>query len=134
MGIKDLAFPAYFPENCPPAEATDETCMLYRFCKNEQPSECDFESFYLINPQKHKDNINAYGLSVYKSVEDCERTLSKAPKLRKKYSCIACGENNKDRGKILNTPSGTNPEHYTWWTYDGVKPHTFFDFCKKVVK
>ncbi len=122
-----LKFPTYFPENCPPAEATDEECVLFRLCKGPTLTEKDFTSFYLINPQKHKDNVNAYGLSVFKSIDDCKHAKSKSPNLRKKYKCVASGSNNSYRGKILHTPSGTNPDHYTWWLYDGVQPHTFFE-------
>lgn len=127
MDSSALKFPAYFPENCPPEEATDEECVLFRLCKSLTLTEQDFISFYLINPQKHKYNINAYGLSVFKSAADCERAKSKSPNLRKKYKYISSGLNNNHRGKVLHTPNGTNPDHYTWWLYDGVKPHTFFE-------
>ena len=126
-----VKFPAYFPENCPPAEAIAEKCLLFRLCKKATLSEQDFISFYLINPQKHKDNINAYGLSVFKSFDDCVRAKSKSPNLRKKYKYVARGLNNSYRGKILHTPNGTNPNHYTWWLYEGVQPHTFFEICNE---
>lgn len=122
-----LSFPTYFPPNCPPAEASGEECILYRLCKNTQLSEKDFTSFYLINPEKHKDNVNAYGLSVYRSAIDCQSAWRKSPRLRKKYRHIAFGLTNKYRGKILDTPSLTNPAHTTWWVYEGVQPHTFFE-------
>lgn len=127
MDNNALKFPAYFPAKCPPEEATDEECVLFRLCKNLTLTEQDFVSFYLINPQKHKDNINAYGLSVFRSVDDCNRARSKSPKLRSKYKYVASESNNSQRGKLLRTPNGTNPNHYTWWLYDGVKPHTFFE-------
>ena len=57
--------------------------------------------------------------------------LKEAPKLRKKYKRIANGTNNKYREKIMHTPSGDNPNHYTWWLYDGVMPHTFFEICNE---
>ena len=131
MDSAQLRFPTYFPENCPPAEALAEECVLFRLCKGPVLSEKDFVSVYLINPEKHKNNVNAYGLSVFKSFDDCKRALSKAPKLRKKYKRIANGTNNKYRGKIMHTPSGDNPNHYTWWLYDGVMPHTFFEICNE---
>ena len=127
MDNNALKFPAYFPAKCPPEEATDEECVLFRLCKNLTLTEQDFVSFYLINPQKHKDNINAYGLSVFRSVDDCNRARSKSPNLRSKYKYVASGSNNSLRGKLLRTPSGANPNHYTSWLYDGVKPHTFFE-------
>lgn len=126
-----LKFPTYFPENCPPEEASDEECILFRLCKGTILTEKDFRSFFLINPEKYKDLINAYGLSVFKSIEDCKHAMSKSPNLRRKYKYIAKGTNNNCRGKVLHTPSGTNPNHYTWWLYDGVKPHTFFEICNE---
>lgn len=126
MDSTELKFPEYFPANCPPDAALGEECVLFRLCKGLVLTEKDFISFYLINPEKHKDNINAYGLSVFKSVDDCKHALAKSPALRKKYKYIASGANNSTRGKILHTPSGPNPRHYTWWLYEGVNPHTFF--------
>lgn len=130
MDTASLRFPTYFPENCPPEESTDEECVLYRLCKGPVLTDGDFKSFYLINPIKYKDNIKAYGISVFKSFSDCNRAKSKSPKLRSEYKYVASGSNNSQRGKLLNTPSGVNPNHYTWWLYDGVKPHTFFRLCE----
>ena len=68
MDSAQLRFPTYFPENCPPAEALAEECVLFRLCKGPVLSEKDFVPFYLINPERHKNNVNAYGLSVFKSL------------------------------------------------------------------
>ena len=57
MDNNALKFPAYFPAKCPPEEATDEECVLFRLCKNLTLTEQDFVSFYLINPQKHKTKV-----------------------------------------------------------------------------
>lgn len=122
-------YPSYFPDNCPPDEATDEEKLLFRLCTEPTLSEKDFVSFYLKNPGKWKDNIQAYGLSVLESVDDCISARRKNGYLRKKYPFCASGMNNSDRGRILNTPSDTNPNHYTWWVYENVKPHTFFEMC-----
>ena len=122
-----LSFPTYFPPNCPPSEASDEECVLYRFCKADTLDESDFLSYFSINPEKYKNNINAYGLSTFKTIDACKTVLNKAPKLRNKYKYIASGMTNEYRGKILQTPSNTSPDHYTWWVYEGVKPHTFFE-------
>ena len=48
MDNNALKFPAYFPAKCPPEEATDEECVLFRLCKNLTLTEQDFVSFYLI--------------------------------------------------------------------------------------
>ena len=132
MTEQQKKFPDYFPEGCPPASAKDSEITLYRLCKDMVPCKADFVSFYLINPEKYRNCINAYGLSVFPSIEDCNIARSKAPRLRKKpYS--AKGENNEDRGKYVFTPSNANPNHITWWVYEGVEPHTFFEICNDEV-
>lgn len=120
------SFPSYFPKGCPPDEASGEERMLYRLCKGATPQESDFVPFYLINPTRFKNQFNAYGLSVFFTVEDCNSALSKSPRLREKCKYIACGLNNYERGKFLQTPSKENPNHVTWWVYEGIKPHSFF--------
>lgn len=126
MKDNEHTFPSYFPDNCPPEEATDEEIIIYRLCKNVVPSPEDFISFYLSNPERYKGMVNAYGLSVFPSPQDCISAREKSPKLRKKTSMIAFGQNNSDRGKILRNGKAINPSHITWWVYEGVEPHTFF--------
>ena len=66
---------------------------------------------------------------MFESEDACKKAFDKAPKLRNLYKYCAKGENNPDRGKTLATPNKTNPQHITWWIYDGVEPHTFFVTC-----
>lgn len=124
-------FPAYFPKNCPPADAKGEEIVLYRLCKTTTPTSEDFLSFYQINPEKYKDNIQAYGLSTYPSADDCEKARRKSPRLRDSHTGIACGKNDENKGLILRTPSKSNPAHITWWIYEGIEPHTFFESYSK---
>lgn len=119
-------FPSYFPENVPPKEATSEVIILYRLCKNEIPSPDDFIPFYLKNPERYKGMVNAYGLSVFPSPQDCLFAREKSPLLRKRTNAVAFGQNNSDRGVILRNGNTKNPAHITWWVYEGVEPHTFF--------
>lgn len=126
MKDHEHVFPSYFPDNCPPKEAKCEEIIMYRLCKNATPSPEDFISFYLSNPDRYKGMVNAYGLSVFPSPQDCVLARKKSPKLREKTSTIAFGQNNCDRGKILRNGSPQNPSHITWWVYEGVEPHKFF--------
>ena len=124
-------FPAYFPKDCPPDNAKGEEIVLFRLCKTTLPTAQDFLSFYQINPEKYKGNIQAYGLSTYPTAEACESAKRKSPRLRDAYEGIACGQVDADKGKILRTPSKANPAHITWWVYEGIEPHTFFEnYCK----
>ena len=122
-------FPSYFPDDCPPNEATDEEKELFRLCAGPVPTEEDFLSWYNKNPDKWANFVQAYGLSVFESKEDCDRARRMNANLRKQYPFCATGNNNSDRGKILHTPNKTNPRHFTWWVYEGVKPHMFFEMC-----
>ena len=82
MENTEKVFPSYFPANCPPAEASSENIVLFRVCKDSVPTAEDFLTFYQINPERFKDKIMAYGLSVFPTAEDCEKAKSKSPKLR----------------------------------------------------
>ena len=126
-----LSFPKFFPDNCPPPEATDSEIVLYRLCEGSTPTESDFVSFYELHPERYKNMINAYGLSVFSAYADCITAIRKSPKLKSKYRYVSRGLNTPQRGKTLLTPSKTNPNHITWWVYEGVKPHTFFTTCEE---
>lgn len=126
-----LSFPDYFPEGCPPNEASDSEIELFRLCMQSPPCEEDFITFYEQNPEKYRGNILAYGLSAYATAGDCISARKKSPRLRAKCKYIAKGRNNPLRGKTLQTPSHANPNHITWWVYKGVKPHSFFAICEE---
>ena len=121
-------FPDYFPEGCPPEEATEKEMTLFRLCEHNYPCEKDFLPYVILYPdnKKYKTNVLAYGLSTLPSVKDCKHLLEISPKRRSCTKCIAFGKVNGDTGKVLNTPNKDNPNHMTWWVYEGVKPHTFF--------
>lgn len=124
-------FPAFFPKDCPPNNAKGEDIILFRLCKTTVPTADDFISFYQIDPARYEGNIQAYGLSTYPSADACESAKRKSPRLRSTYEGIAYGQVSADKGKILRTPSKANPAHITWWVYEGVEPHTFFEnYCK----
>ena len=82
MAGEKRVFPPYFPKGCPPEDATDEEKMLFRMCKGSVPTKEDFLTFFQINPEKYKENIQAYGLSVFSSEDDCQRARKKSPRLR----------------------------------------------------
>lgn len=126
MENKAKHFPAFFPKGCPPANAKGERIVLFRLCKTVNPAPEDFLSFYQIDPERYAGNIQAYGLSTYPSAETCKSAKRKSPRLRKECKGIACGQVEADHGKILRTPSNANPAHITWWVYEEIEPHTFF--------
>lgn len=127
---KTPQFPDYFPEDCPPVEAKSIDFKVFRLSKHANLTEDTFKSFYQINPERWMGVIQSYGISVFHTKEDCESALRKSPCLKKRMKYYAFGIANKDSGKIMKTPSKDNPRHYTWWLYEGVKPHTYFKVCK----
>lgn len=120
-------YPNYFPQDCPPDDADIDEKKLFRFCDGITPEVSDFISYYQKFPEKYKGKINAYGLSVLQSRDDCLRAYRKFPYLRK-YRSIAQGVTNFDRGSWKVTPGKISPAHVTWWVCDGVRPNSFFEF------
>lgn len=123
-------YPDYFPEGCPPDDVSVEEKVLYRFCKGDEPTESDFISYYITNPDKYKDNVLAFGLSVLPDIDQCKEAYRKYPFIRK-YNSVARGKTNKNRGSWKTTPGRISPAHITWWVCKDVEPCDFFEFDSK---
>lgn len=128
MDEKPLCFPSYFPDGCPPNDVRTEELYVYRYCMTENITADDFLSYYQLNPEKYKDNIQAYGLSVLCDKQDCIKGL-KLPGIKRRFKSFACGITYKNTGVIKKTPNKVSLSHCTWWLYDGVKPHIYFVVC-----
>lgn len=128
-------FPNYFPENCPPEDAEDKEIKVYRLCKcSEKIDKQDFVTYYENNREKYRNNILAYGLSVNGTKEGSVKLLNelsrKSPKVKKKgYKAIAKGITYKSTGKHKSTPNNNQKDHITYWLYENVEPHTYFELC-----
>lgn len=120
-------YPEYFPQDCPPDDAKTDEKRLFRFCEGITPEAVDFISYYQKFPEKYKGKINAYGLSILQSRDDCLCAYRKFPYLRK-YKSVAQGVTNFERGSWKVTPGKISPAHVTWWVCDGVYPNDFFEF------
>lgn len=125
-----LDFPGYFPEDCPPGDAKNDEVTVFRLCRNHDvvTSE-DFITYYEINPEKWKNEILAYGLSVLSNQEESEKML-KLPANRKRFKSIAVGTIYPIMGVVKNTPTKSNRYHCTWWICENVKPEINFDIIK----
>lgn len=128
MDITNQKYPDYFPDNCPPKEASIEKKVLYRLCVGDNPKETDFISYYCSNPEKYKDVINAYGLSTLPDRDSCMSAFRKFPFVRSRYKTVAVGITDETKGSWLSTPSKTQPKHITWWVCEGIRPVDFFKF------
>ncbi|MCP4345116.1 MAG: hypothetical protein GY795_06265 [Desulfobacterales bacterium] len=79
------------------------------------------------NPLKYGNNCQACGLSCFRALEECIRIKGTIPRLRNKNPAKAVL--NETMGKIMNTPSRNNSEHYTWWVSINVsEPWILFEF------
>lgn len=127
MEHKISKFPDYFPDGCPPKDATSEEIEVYRTCENSnQVTSDDFISYYNIDPEKYKNVINAYGLSVMLKKEDCVK-LMKMPGMKKKFKSIAKGKTYSSMGVVKRTPNKNYKSHCTWWLCEGSKPEEVFE-------
>src|SRR5574340_731706 len=107
-------WPAHFPIQCPPDHATGLHGTVYRFINGPHPTEWDFLSHYERAPTKlWGDACKARGLSVVRTLEDCEIMREGVPALRKKR--IAVADISIPVGVVANTPSKTCVGHCTWW-------------------
>lgn len=110
-----MEWPDYFPRLCPPKQASEINGRFYRLILGDVPKGRDFMPHYLLYPTIDWGDrrCEACGLTVFKTVNDCERLKKKVPSMRKRKT--ASGDLNDTMGKILNTPSKNSKSHHTWW-------------------
>lgn len=128
--MKKMKFPSCFPENCPPEDAISKELLVYRMTKNNPATEEDFIPYIELYPKKFeslKNNALAYGVSVFEDFSEMDKYRKAIPGLRKNLKHTACGYTIKESGVIKSTPSENKSTHLTWWLFDNVYPHTFFE-------
>ncbi len=107
-------WPAHFPKECPPGNATDVSGLVYRFIGGRNAREKDFTSHYERNPSANwEDPCKARGLSVVRTILDCYAMRDAVPSLRPKLAVVANVETKV--GLIAPTPSNSCDGHCTWW-------------------
>lgn len=108
-------WPTHYPAQCPPSHAVELTGTVYRFINGRSPADVDFLSHYERKPDRDwgNDTCKAMGLSVLRSIEDCQTMRAGVPALRKKR--IAVASINGSAGVIASTPSHACEGHKTWW-------------------
>lgn len=103
------------PELCPPSDAiVPENIIVYRFCRELNPTEDDFISHRKLWPDKRFDGVDeclARSLSVIDDLEICKNRL-KLPRMKNFNSIyeVRLGVND---GLIKKT--FPDPNHYSWW-------------------
>jgi hypothetical protein len=106
-------WPNYFPLGVPPDDAVDANGPVYRLVKLCPPQANDFLSSYEEYPgRSFHDLENACGMSVYRLIQDVQRTRNRYRPLRNRR--IAIGVLLPEFGRMKPTPTNGD-SHYTVW-------------------
>ncbi len=103
------------PNLCPPDDAIIPNTILYRLATNNYPTNNDFLSQRLLNPERDFNNVSeciAKSLSVFNDLEAC-KNMFKLPRIRRKYKSILELKLDEEDGLIKKTFK--KPEHFSWW-------------------
>jgi hypothetical protein len=118
-------WPEYFPSDCPPAEARAAAGTLFRFGRKNPPSANDLTCHWQIYEQHREGFVKtgrqcqACGLSVYLDIQAARKVRGLIPGLKKAH-LYSITLQTAD-GKLLNTPSNTDPRHHTWWSQSRIE-------------
>lgn len=119
-------FPVWFPPNCPPPEAPDAGGIVFRFVAKNPVAEEDFRSHHELGLAPRAKPCIRAGLSVFRNLVSARRKLRE---LRERYPArygthIAKGSLSAEHGKIMQ--QGGDPDHHTWWAFEGVERRASF--------
>jgi len=123
-----MAFPDYFPEDCPPEDAVPASGTAYRLVGSPIAVD-DFLSVRQRYPKRSFSNpekeCKVHGLSVYRNIDHAQKTREIIPALRDRF--IGVCTLRPEYGALKPTPSRiTGLSHCTWWVAVGVEPWEFF--------
>ena len=122
-----FTWPAHFPVDCPPAEASIVNRDFYRVVKTDPPQPTDFRSIYesdLVRARKfveegHLSKCETTGLSVYTDISDALGCARKYPRLGKNIALLSL---TPDSGMEIHSQSRDYESHHTWWKPEGFDP------------
>lgn len=107
----DFTWARHFPPDCPPpASRSSDGKRVYRFVREDPPSEWDVMPHY---ERGKADGCEARGLSVFCSMADIRRARRISRAFRKHR--VASGTVPTGEGRIKSTPSRTHSGHHTLW-------------------
>lgn len=125
-------FPANFPHDCPLTNAVDcsqTAFMLFNSSPvTEQLCKTQAERNRAANATG-EGQCTRHGLSVFPTRESCVHQFRLFPFLG---PYIGKAVLSPCHGKIAPTPSTRNPEHMTWWSYEGVMRAPLFSDLEEV--
>lgn len=129
---KTMGFPSTFPPDCPLQTATDCNGEVYMVFKETSISA---EHCYSQAERGRATTATGdgtctrHGLSVFPTLKGCQHQRDLMPFLGQH---IGVASLSIEHGKLAPTPSGKNPEHMTWWSYEGIERHALFSIVEEV--
>ena len=119
------AWPDYFPEGCPPLEATSARGVVLRVVANDPPSAQDFLAWCVENGRLIKTKpCQSCSISVFDNMDGVRSLQRRVPAHRGKP--VASGDLLESMGVTKPTPSRVSPSHRSWWLPDGIDPSPAF--------
>jgi hypothetical protein len=124
-----MAWPAYFPPDCPTSGAVPADGRVWRLVRTSSPDRDDFRSQKEMHPatrrKPEKLECQSCGLSVQRDPSDCIRLKTRVPGYSDYF--LASADLTSEHGFTLSTPSKIGgASHETWWVPQRVEPWTFF--------
>jgi len=120
----DLTWPSFFPDRCPPAEATPAEGSVLRLVRNDPPRADDFLPWAIENDKVPKSkHCQACAVSVFERIDELRKMQRRVPAQRPK--AVAEGELKPEMG-VTKRSSGKGRSHRSWWIPDGLDPSPLF--------
>ena len=114
-----LVWPSFYPDQCPPAEATPAQGVVLRLVRNDPACEEDFLAWSVEHGLSTSKPCQSCGVSVFDKLDDVRRMQRRVPSQRRK--AVAQGQLTPEMGVVMPTP-GRERSHRTWWIPSGVEP------------
>lgn len=130
MNNTDKKFSSTLPKNCPLPSSTerDQTVFMAFQSLPITKEQCESQAERGRAARAKGDGAcTRHGLSVFPSIEGCQHQLKLFPHLGQH---IGAADLNANCGVLAETPSGNNPMHMTWWSYEKVDRASLFDIVE----
>lgn len=121
----NLTWPSFYPDRCPPADATSAEGVVLRLVRNDPPSADDFLPWSVENGGVDKSRpCQSCAVSVFDRLDDVRKMQRRVPAQRPKP--VAEGELKSEMG--VTKPTGAKKgTHRSWWLPDGIDPSPVFN-------
>lgn len=115
-------YPPNWPDCCPPADAMLTTGTFYRAIENNPATAVDFLNAVEAGKFQKADPCDRLAISLLKTWSGILNSFKLFPH-RENWS-IATLEVQSSHGKIKETPRTNQPDHVSWWPFQGVSRET----------